>query len=58
MMQQVDRPKAPRAAHSRARSLVTTLVMIGLAIMIVRDIVARRFGAMAAHTPDVTQRSR
>jgi len=58
MMQQVDGPKAGRSARSRARSLVTTLLMIGLAIMIVRDIVARRFGSIAAPAPDVTERSR
>jgi hypothetical protein len=44
------------AARSRARSLITTLLLIMLAVMIVRDILARRFGAAAPPSPDVTRR--
>lgn len=58
MMQQIDRPKAGRAAHSRRRSLVSNLLMIALAIMIVRDMVVRRFGSAAPSAPDVTERFR
>jgi hypothetical protein len=58
MIREIDRPKARRAAHSRPRSLIATLLMIGLAVMIVRDIVVRRFVGTAPTTPDVTERSR
>jgi len=58
MIQQIDRPKAGRAAHSRPRNLVTTLLMIALAVMIVRDIVMRRFNGAAPSATDVTERSR
>jgi hypothetical protein len=48
---------AKRKAASRVRGVITTLLMIGLAVLIVRDIIARRWGS-AAPPPDVTQRSR
>jgi hypothetical protein len=46
-----------RRAQNLSRSLVTTLLMIALAVLIVRDIVARRLSG-TARAPDVTERSR
>ncbi len=55
-----DSLPAPRdAARPRLRGIVTTVLVILIAVMIVRDIFVRRWGAAA--TPpanDVTQRSR
>jgi hypothetical protein len=51
-------PTKRKAAPSRFRGAITTLLMIGLAVLIVRDILARRWGAAAPPPPDVTQRSR
>jgi hypothetical protein len=49
---------APRdAARPRIRGIVTTVLMIMLAIMIVRDIFVRRWGSAAPQPPDVTHRS-
>jgi hypothetical protein len=45
------------AAPSRIRGAVTTILLIALAVMIVRDIFVRRWGAAAPPSPDVTQRS-
>jgi hypothetical protein len=45
-------------APSRARSAVTTVLLIMLAVLIVRDILVRRFGSAVQATTDVTQRSR
>jgi hypothetical protein len=47
-----------RRAKNLSRNLVTTLLMIALAVLIVRDIVARRFSGTAPPAPDVTDRSR
>jgi hypothetical protein len=46
------------AARSRVRSLVTTVLMIMISVMIVRDIFVRRWGASTTAASDVTQRSR
>ena len=46
------------AARSRGRSVITTLLLIMIAVMIVRDIVVRRWSATTQVTSDVTQRSR
>jgi hypothetical protein len=48
-------PNMRDAASSRLRRIVTTVLMIMLAIMIVRDIFARRWGSTAAPRQDVTQ---
>ncbi len=45
------------AAPSRLRGVVTTILMVMLAVMIVRDIFARRWGSTTEPRPDVTQRS-
>jgi hypothetical protein len=41
----------------RLRSIVTTILLIMLSVMIVRDIFVRRWGSAAPARPDVTQRS-
>jgi hypothetical protein len=51
------RPKPRRIASSFARSIVTSILLVLLAIMIVRDILVRRFGSERAPQTDVTQRS-
>jgi hypothetical protein len=52
-------PTAPRdAARLRFRGFVTTLLVLMLAVMIVRDILVRRWGAATPPASDVTQRSR
>ncbi len=45
------------AAPSRLRGIVTTILLIMLSVMIVRDIFVRRWGSAAPARPDVTQRS-
>jgi hypothetical protein len=45
------------AAPSRLRSTVTTILLIMLSVMIVRDILVRRWGSATPARPDVTQRS-
>jgi hypothetical protein len=51
-------PTQPKAASPRVRGVITTLLMIALAVLIVRDIIARRWGSATPTPPDVTQRSR
>jgi hypothetical protein len=48
-------PTTRDAAPSRLRRAVTTVLMIMLAVMIVRDIFARRWGSTAAPRQDVGQ---
>jgi hypothetical protein len=50
-------PAARRAVSSRLRSAVSTLLLVILAVMIVKDIFVRRWGSVATSPPDVTQRS-
>jgi hypothetical protein len=45
------------AARSRFRSTITTLLLIMVAVMIVRDIFVRRWGSATPPASDVTQRS-
>jgi hypothetical protein len=57
-MLSASRPKARRASDSRARAaLVTTILVSLLAVMVVRDILVRRWSSPARPAPDVTQRS-
>jgi hypothetical protein len=51
-------PAPGDAARPRFRSLITTVLMVMLAVMIVRDIFARRWGGPTTPASDVTQRSR
>jgi hypothetical protein len=57
-MHAADRPKRRRIFDPRARAtLVTTILVTLLAIMIVRDILVRRWSSPTKPSPDVTQRS-
>jgi hypothetical protein len=51
------RPERRRNSPSFARSLIITALMVALAVMIVRDILARRWSAERQPSSDVTQRS-
>jgi hypothetical protein len=48
-------PTSRDAASSRLRRIVTTVLMIMLAVMIVRDIFARRWGSTPGPRQDVNQ---
>jgi hypothetical protein len=50
-------PTPRNAAPSRLHSTVTTILLIMLSVMIVRDILVRRWGLATPARPDVTQRS-
>ena len=45
-------------AHPRFRGTITTILMILISVMIVRDILVRRWSAPAPPASDVTERSR
>lgn len=49
-------PEPADAARSRVRGLVTTILFILISVMIVRDILVRRWGAAPPPTSDVTSR--
>jgi hypothetical protein len=51
-------PTTRDAAPSRLRRIVSTILLIMLSVMIVRDFLARRWGSATPARPDVTQRSR
>jgi hypothetical protein len=51
-------PELIDAPRSRVRSIVTTILLIMISIMIVRDIFVRRWGAAPPPASDVTQQSR
>ena len=51
-----DQPTTRDAPNPRART-ITTILVIMLAVMIVRDIFARRWGSATPPPPGVTQRS-
>jgi hypothetical protein len=46
------------APRSRVRSLVTTILFVLISVMIVRDILVRRWSAAPPPSSDVTQQSR
>jgi hypothetical protein len=50
-------PTPRDAAPSRVRRAITAILLIMLAVMIVRDIFARRWGAAPPSPPNVTHRS-
>jgi hypothetical protein len=54
---QMSLPPKRTAASSRVRSIVTTLLLVILAVMIVRDIFVRRWSSVTPSTPNVTHRS-
>jgi hypothetical protein len=49
---------ATDVARPRLRSLVTTIVFVLISIMIVRDILIRRWAATPPSPPDTTQQAR
>lgn len=49
---------ADHATRSRGRGVITTLLLIMIAVMIVRDILVRRWSATTPVASNVTQRSR
>jgi hypothetical protein len=51
-------PAIRRAARPRLRSFVTTIVLLMISIMIVRDILVRRWSAAPPSPSDVTERPR
>jgi hypothetical protein len=57
-MEPANLPEPADAARSRVRSLITTILLIMISVMIVRDISVRRWGAGAPPASDVTQQSR
>jgi hypothetical protein len=52
-----NQPAARDAPNPRGRTITTILVMM-IAVMIVRDIFARRWGSATPTPPNVTQRPR
>jgi hypothetical protein len=48
-------PEPIDAPRSRVRGLVTTILLIMISVMIVRDILVRRWGAAPPPASDVTQ---
>ncbi|WP_198026388.1 hypothetical protein [Bradyrhizobium sp. ARR65] len=57
-MSSANRPTPRRIEPSFARSIITTIVLVMVAVMIVRDILVRRWGGERGPQSDVTQRSR
>jgi hypothetical protein len=55
VMTSEDLPEPIDAARSRVRRLVTTILFIMISIMIVRDILVRRWAAAPPPASDVTQ---
>jgi hypothetical protein len=51
-------PAPDDAARSRVRRIITTILLIMITAMIVRDIFVRRWGSATPPASDVTQRSR
>ena len=51
-------PEPVDATRPRLRSLVTTILFILISVMIVRDIMVRRWSAAPPPSSDVTQQSR
>jgi hypothetical protein len=49
---------APADACPRFRGIITTILMILISVMIVRDILVRRWGSATPPASDVTERSR
>jgi hypothetical protein len=51
-------PAPNDVARSRFRSIITTILMVMISVMIVRDIFVRRWGSAAPAASDATERSR
>jgi hypothetical protein len=50
-------PPKRHAAPSRLRGVISTILLIMLAALIVRDILVRRWSSVTPSSPNVTQRS-
>jgi hypothetical protein len=50
-------PTPRDAARSRVRNVITTILLIMITAMIVRDIFVRRWGSATSPASDVTQHS-
>jgi hypothetical protein len=50
-------PTKRHAASSRLRGVISTVLLVMLVAMIVRDIFARRWGSVPPSPPNVTHRS-
>jgi hypothetical protein len=50
-------PTRNDAARPRLRSIVSTILLVLISVMIVRDIFVRRWGAPTPPSSDVTQRT-
>jgi hypothetical protein len=51
-------PTIRDAARPRLRGVITTILLLMISIMIVRDIFVRRWSAAPASPSDITERSR
>ena len=51
-------PAPDDVARPRLRGIITTILLIMISVMIVRDIFVRRWGFATPPASDVTQRSR
>jgi hypothetical protein len=51
-------PEPSAGARPRFRSVITTMLLIMITVMIVRDILVRRWGGSAPPAVDVTRQSR
>ena len=51
-------PKSGGGARPRFRSVITTVLLIVISVMIVRDILVRRWGGSAPPAADVARPSR
>ena len=51
-------PENGAGARPRLRSVITTVLLIMISVMIVRDILVRRWGGSAPPAADVTRQSR
>jgi hypothetical protein len=51
-------PVAHDGARSRVRGAITTILLIMISVMIVRDIFVRRWGAATPPASDVSRQSR
>jgi hypothetical protein len=49
-------PAVPAVARLRFRGIVTTMLVIALSVLIVRDIIIRRWGSATPPSSDVTRR--
>jgi hypothetical protein len=49
---------APAETRPRFRGIITTVLLILISVMIVRDILVRRWSSPAPSASDVTERSR